>query len=325
MLGKNSVLPLLPSGPLQTNVRPASPLRPLHLPPPSVVAAQRDDNRFPYVNDYDTMRQVTYHLVLTLQMFWDFSLFLHLLLLGLLVFRGNVRALPFFSLYLVVNLLQALFLHFTQEDFTSKTWAQTSPLSFALAWGSEAVVMCARALAVAELCRLFFAGYRGIWSLAWRVLLGCASLVLLYSAVVSRHKWSWAILGASRALELAIATVIVVLFVFLRHYHVVVQPALGALALGFCFYSCVAVLNNTLLERWLTQYVAVWNLLSVITFMATLLVWAWALRKTIPLPSADPVLLPGSVYQQLSPEVNLRLRLLNERLCQFWNIGESQP
>jgi hypothetical protein len=264
-------------------------------------------------------------LKLTPEAFWHLSLFLRLLLLSLLLFRRNYRLLPFFSFYLLTNFLQALFLYLTQEDFTYKTWAHTSPVAFAVAWGTEALVIFARAFAVAELCRLFLAGYRGVWSLAWRVLLGCAALVLLYSALVSKHTWSLAILGASRALELAVATVIVVLFVFLRHYRVIAEPAFRALALGFCFYSCVAVLNNTLLERWRAQYVALWNFSGIFAFLGCLLLWIWALRRTIPLPVSGPTLLSGSLYQQVSPEINSKLRELNERLSRFWKIPGGRP
>jgi hypothetical protein len=47
-------------------------------------------------------------------------------------------------------------------------------------------------------------------------------------------------------------------------------------------------------------------------------IWTWALRK--PQPQAEPgeILLPRVVYQSLAPEINLRLRLLNEQLSRFW-------
>jgi hypothetical protein len=251
---------------------------------------------------------------------WYSSLLLRLLLLCLLLFRSNVRSLPFFSLYLLANFVQSLIV-----AFTYKVWGDTSQVAFVVAWGSQGLVTCARALAVAELCRLLLAGYRGVWSLARRVLLSCAVLVLLYSALVSQHLWSWAIVSASRALELTIAAVIVALFVFLRHYRVAVAPTLRTLALGFCFYSCVAVVNNTILEQLPRTYFPAWNWLDIVTFLACLLVWTWALRKSIPRPILNPMLLPASVYRQLSPEINSRLRLLNDRLCQFWKIEAPRP
>lgn len=267
------------------------------------------------VYDCVTMRPVMFDLKQAQQVCGDVGLLLRLLLLCLLFFRSNVRYLPFFFSYLCVNLLQAVVVYSAYN-----VWGDTSAVAFKVAWGSQALVLCARALAVAELCRLLLAGHRGVWSLAWRALLSCAVLVLLYSALVSKHQWSLALFGANRALELTIAAVIVALFVFLRHYRVAAEPTVRNLALGFCLYSCFAVLNNTVLELLPKRYFPLWNFLDVVTFLACLLVWTWALRNSIPRLSFGPMPLPGSVYRQLSPEINLRLRLLNERLRQFWKI-----
>jgi hypothetical protein len=252
-------------------------------------------------------------LAIAQQVCWDLSILLRGLLLCLVLWRRNVRSFPFFSLYLMANLSNALLLYVTY-----KIWGSSSAVSFRIAWRSELVVSCARALAVAEICRLLLAGYRGIWSLAWRMLLSCATLVLLYSFLVSKHQWDLAILGANRALELTIAVVIVVLLVFLRHYQVVAEPILRALAIGFCLFSCFAVLNYTILEHWLGAYEDIWKFLEVLSYMACVLVWTWALSKSFPRPLVDRTLLPGSVYRQLSPEINLRLRLLDEHLSHFW-------
>jgi hypothetical protein len=171
---------------------------------------------------------------------------------------------------------------------------------------------------VAEICRLLLAGYRGIWSLARRVLLSCTVLVLVYAFLVSDHQWNSAILAGNRAVELSIAVVIVALLVFLRHYQVVAEPTLRNLAIGFFLFSCFEVLNYTILEHWLKPYAPFWNFLEVLSYLACLLIWTWALCKPLPQLATDPTLLPGSVYQQLSPEINLRLRQLNERLSDFW-------
>jgi hypothetical protein len=259
-------------------------------------------------------------LSLAQQACWDLGFGLRILVLCLLLVRGHIRALPLFSLYLVTNLLQTVLLHFTYQYVDPK-----SMIAFKIAWGSEAVVTCTRAFAVAEICRHLFAGYRGIWSLVWRVLLSCAVLVLAYSALVSNHRWSMVVLGAGRALELSIAAVIVALFVFLRHYQVTPDPTLRALALGFCLYACVAVINYTILESQPNRYLPLWSLLGVVTFLASLSIWTWALRIEVPRPVFNPILLPGSVYRRLSPEINLQLRRLNERLGQFWNVDAPRP
>ena len=46
-------------------------------------------------------------------------------------------------------------------------------------------------------------------------------------------------------------------------------------------------------------------------------VWCYALRKPLPAPAKEPVLLPAGVYREFSPEVNLRLRAFNDRLLEL--------
>jgi hypothetical protein len=55
------------------------------------------------------------------------------------------------------------------------------------------------------------------------------------------------------------------------------------------------------------------------------IVWAVTLRKPATAVDAQPVLLPVSVYRQVSPELNLRLRVLNEQLSQFWKVEAPRP
>jgi hypothetical protein len=255
----------------------------------------------------------------TEQIGWGLGIFLRIFLPCLLIFRKNVRSFPFLSAYLFVNLIQGL-----AVLLAYKTWGRDSWPSYWVAWSGQAVVVCARGLAVADLCRFLLGRYRGIWSLAWRVLMSCAGIILLYSSVSSDRTLRGAVIGANRALELAIATVIVVLFIFLRHYEVVSESSVRLLALGFCFYSCIEVLNYTVLERFASAY-PIWSALGVFTYLFSLLVWTWALRKTIPRPFFAPALLSRSVYQQISPEINARLRALNEQLIHFWRLEAPRP
>jgi len=154
-------------------------------------------------------------------------------------------------------------------------------------------------------------------------LLGCASLVLLYAGLAARHGLGFVLPKAERALELAIAAVIVAVFVFLRYYDVEAKREDRVLAIGFCLYSCFSVLNNTVLERFLDSYVPLWNFLEMLAFFGSMLLWIWALRK--PQTAGTPkTLLPAGVYQTLAPQFNSRLRSLNEQLVQFWKAEATR-
>jgi hypothetical protein len=254
------------------------------------------------------------------QVGWNLSIFLRVFLIFLLIFRKNLQLFPFFAAYLLANVGKAAILMIAY-----KVWGFRALSTYLVAWGLEAVVTCTRALAVAELCRLLLGGYRGIWSLASRVLLSSAGIIIIYAAMTAKPSLEGVILGANRASELAIASVIVLLFLFLRHYEVVTPISFRMVALGFCIYSCLAVVNFSILERLVNSYGMAWNALGISTYMACLLGWAWALRKAIPRPAVVPMLFSRAVYQQISPEMNARLRALNERLSQFWEVEAPRP
>jgi hypothetical protein len=244
---------------------------------------------------------------------WVANVSIGVLLAALLVVRKNYRVFPAFSCYILVNLIQALLLF-----LGSTRWGFSQAAQWLMGSLTESAVLIARALAVAEICRRLLSRYRGVWALAWRVLVLSAGVVFFYSILLARHDWRLAFPSAHRAVELCLAFIIVALLIFVRHYEVETAQADRSLAIGFCLYSCFAVLNNTLLERFLYDYRVFWNLLGMFTFLATLSLWTWALRK--PQPQAEPgrTLLPRAVYQLLTPEINFRLRLLNEELSRFW-------
>jgi hypothetical protein len=238
-------------------------------------------------------------------------------LLVLLAVRKNYRVFPAFSAYVMLNLglgVLALLIY--------RRWGFSSRLSWRIAWGMQGAVICARALAVAEVCRGVLGRYRGIWALAWRILLGCAVLVLVYSSLAASHDSRLVLVAADRALELAIATVVVGAFLFARYYDVQVRAVEYSLALGFCFYSSFNVLNNTVLEHYLSRYEALWNPLGMFVFLVALLVWTWALRgRQTAIPKED--LLSRGVYESVVPEISLRLRMLDDRLSHFFKSGPT--
>ena len=249
------------------------------------------------------------------QVLWALNSAGEVVLLTLLVVRKNYRSYPAFSFYLLVDLAMGATVLFVYH-----LWGFDSATAYRIAWGTHGIVLFARALAVAEVCRHLLSRYRGVWALAWRFLLLSAALVLCYSILAARRDWRLALLTADRGLELSIATVIVVLLLFARYYEVKVEPVVRSLAIGFCLYSCSAVLNNTVLERWLHDYSAFWNLLGMLAFLASLSVWTSAFRYSQTEAGPEKILLPSGIYQAIAPEINLRLRLFNEQLSRFWKV-----
>jgi hypothetical protein len=184
--------------------------------------------------------------------------------------------------------------------------------------------MGARAFAVAELCRHVLGRFRGVWLLARWILLICGTAVLLYALLAGNHQLKLLLSSAELGLELAAAAVIVTLLLFARYYDIAVARPLHLLAVGLCLYSCVSVLNDAILERWVNRYVFFWNLLGMAAFLGCLLLWTWAFRRRAPQRAASPMFVDGTLYRRTIPEMNWRLRSLNEQLMQFWPQGSSR-
>jgi hypothetical protein len=243
---------------------------------------------------------------------WALIILFTLGLLVLLVVRRHYRIFPSFFSYVGLVLLQgaALFLAY-------RRWPFSSSAAWRASLATESVVLCARAFAVAEVCRHLLARFRGIWMLASRILVASGILVLVYTLIAAKHQWwVWAT-TAQLALELAIATVLVVLLLFARYYHVVAESPLRELAVGLCLYSCFVALNTALLQHWLERYTEIWNILDSTAFLASLLIWMWAFRKPACRLTPTCQSLDGSIYPKISPELNRRLRRLNEVLKKF--------
>ena len=88
-------------------------------------------------------------------------------------------------------------------------------------------------------------------------------------------------------------------------------------ALGLGLYSTVQVLNSTFLRELRVEYLGLGNLIRMVSFVAVLLIWLLALRKPLPTAAEAPILLPQHIYDEVAPQVNYRLRLLNQRLLEI--------
>jgi hypothetical protein len=251
---------------------------------------------------------------------WAITVLLEALLAALLLYRKNYRTFPFFFAYLVTAITQSAILFCCYQ-----IWGFRSRASEVASWSTQGVVLAARALAVLEICRRILARYRGIWALAWRLLLASAILVLLYSVVATGFEWNLFELNVDRGLELAVTVEILVLFMFAHYYEVEMEPAVRSLAIGFFLYSCFLVLNDTILERWKHNYGMLWNLLATLAYAASMLLWGWALRKELRQRASEPVLLSQEAYGVYTPEINFRLKHLNDHLSQFWDVEAKRP
>lgn len=243
---------------------------------------------------------------------WACSVLLQFCLLAILLYRRNHRFFPVFTFYLTAAVLQSIL-----QLAIYNVWGYNSERTVDTSWALQGLVTVFRVLAVLELCYVVFHYYSGIWMLISRALGVLFAVVVCGALLFVGRNTGLRILNADRALGLALATSVVGLFLFARYYQVRTREPVPAMAVGFFLYSCFVMVNDTILEIWLRGYVGLWNFLGVLAFIGSVLVWGWALRHPIQQPESAPQMLPASVYEAFSPEVNVRLRLLNERLSQL--------
>lgn len=255
---------------------------------------------------------------------WSCSALVQIALLLVLIAKGNFRKLPLFTAYVSLNLCQAGFLVVLYT-----VWGPSSLMSFTLAWYSECVTLFAQAFATSEILRITLRTYEGIWGLAWRALVVTSSVVILLVALATHTHWAiarW--FELNRGFQITFASAVIACLLLVRYYSIVVPTAYKMILGGFCFYSCTEILINTVLQAFLKKtyfdYQSVWQFSTMLSFVLVQVVWVAALRK--PLPAEDRKRQPQSEgdYLRLSPEIDERLRQLNEKLKQLWKL-EARP
>jgi len=255
---------------------------------------------------------------------WAFSVAAQVAVCAMLLFRGHFRKLPVFTAFIALNICQAAFLYVVYTHFGFGSLSAKM-----LAWLSEASTLILRSLATAEVLRLVLGPYRGIWGLGWRVLVVVFGVVFSYAAIGAGSNVAWAIVLADRGFHLAFAVALTACLLLVRHYRIPVHPTYKALLGGFCFYSCTVVVANTVgqmqFPRELAHYQPIWQIATTVSYAVVQVVWAVALRKPLPVEEERPALFATSVYRRISPEINERLRLINEQLAKFWKPEATQP
>ena len=222
------------------------------------------------------------NLSLAVQWVWVCSIFAQVSVLAVLFLKGNFRKLPLFTVFALLNLCQAGFLlvvyYVLQLDRDH---------TLALAWDSEVITMLAQALATIEILRLTLKTYRGIWGLGWRALATVSALVVSVVALTTRG--SWAIAGwweLNRGYHLTFASALIVCLLLVRYYSIPLSPTYKLMLGGFCFYSCIDVLINTVLQTLLYKrfntYQSLYQFAIMFSFLVVQVVWISALWRRLP-------------------------------------------
>jgi hypothetical protein len=263
-------------------------------------------------------------LPLSLKCIWACSVLGQLVVLVLLFLKGNSRRVPFFTAYTALNICQAgfvLVLHYIPGiSYTAST---------TLSWISEYITLLAQALAATEILDITLRPYAGIRGLGWRALVLTSVAVIMVVVLTSRgQSTEERLFELNRGFHLTFATAIIACLLLVRYYSIRVPTAYKMILGGFCLNSCIEVLIYTFIQalfhKGFEVHQEMWEFLTTLSFVASLVIWAVALRKPFPAEERQIASASDSGYQRLSPEINERLQEINEKLLRLWRL-EARP
>jgi hypothetical protein len=259
-------------------------------------------------------------LQLSVRCIWAASAIAQLAVLSVLLLRGHARRLPFFTSYIVANLIQDALLLYVYDHY-----GLFSQQAFTVGWWSEAVTLTLRLCATAEVIHIAIQAYRGIWGLTWRLLAVTIFFVTIGVVAFSAGDSRWAIITADRGYHLIFATALLACLLMIQHYRVEVPSIFKSLLIGFCAYSCVKILINAASPSVLyhfKNFVTIWQTLTLFPFVILLSFFAWVLANPLPAIQRQQANLPSDVYDRLVPDLQAQLALINLKLMRFFKIEE---
>jgi hypothetical protein len=253
----------------------------------------------------------------SLKLIWLASGILQFAILVLLVVRRHYRTLPMFAWYIGLNLAQAIIMVGIYSHF-----GFYSAPSFRTYWATEVIIMVAQTLASTELLHRALQGYPGIWQLTWRVIFSAIIVVTIRAWATANSTDQWGLWSAHIGYYLTFAIAFVFCLLLIRRYSILIDPVYKMLVGGFCFYSCGSIIADALMKsqylKRFPAYAEVWNYSELWVFVITLVVWIVALRHPVRASSQAPSTPSGGAYEEIGPQVNARLRELNETLRKFF-------
>ncbi len=243
---------------------------------------------------------------------WGLGTGLKVLVCALAFYRHLHRWLPFFTLYAALLPAKAAVVWGAYH-----AWGYTSRPAWYVYWCALAVVLLARGLVIAELCRVSLRKYPGLWSLTRRVLI-LVALALLSSAAFAAARNTYWIVGfvwtAERGLELASSVILISLFAISVRYKVWLEPMERNIGLGLALYSTFQMLNSTFMAPRLAPYFPWWESVRLGCFDVALVLWLLPLLKPLPAPAPAPALISAGTTAHLLRRLLERMRELAAEL-----------
>ena len=185
-------------------------------------------------------------------------------------------------------------------------------------WLTQAALVVARGVALADFCRAALETYPGVWQLARSLLAGTAVVILALAGFRTGgadHIDSY-VLFVERELEFAIVLTLLLLLVLSRYYQVAMERPLGGIAIGLLLYSTTVLITNSIVTQRLAWAGSVWEVVRRVVFQVTTAIWIYALLRPLP-EMVRPDLLPQETYDQYSRQVSKHMEEVTDRLTEL--------
>jgi hypothetical protein len=251
---------------------------------------------------------------------WILGACLDASILLLILFRKPVRQLGFFTAYFIALIVREFWWYYTSRHLPDiRTHAYE--LDYAAYWGSELLLSLLRLATCVQIWWLAVRRFPAIWKLSWRALALISSGIFAWTITSAylhrnwRHNWITQFFYAGlQRFELMQAIGLVIILAFGVYYAVDFKPGHRAFLIGFCAYSLVQCVTSTISYQNPIRSYEWFSISRELAFDVILCVWIYAASRLVYVPR-EKALAHAGIYDQLAPELNFRLRQLNNQLA----------
>lgn len=202
---------------------------------------------------------------------WITSICLQALLGVVLLSKKSWHKFPFFTSYSIFNLI---------ELGGSYALRHNGPLYFRFYWSCEAITLLLGLAVVYEVFKTIFVQHPALrrlasilFTLAIVALLGVGAIVLWSKNPGDSKSMTSAILVIAEATRILEVGLLMFLFIFSSAFGLHWRQSTFGIAMGLGIFTAVELLSVTMQSEWGTSSVAVFNLIRMLAFNISLLVW----------------------------------------------------
>jgi hypothetical protein len=250
------------------------------------------------------------------------GLALDAVLLCMILFRKPARQVWLFGAYLIFLICREVWWDVTFSHLPA-IYDRGYHVYYVVYWASDFLLSVLRLATCVQIWWLSVRRFPSIWKLTWRVLAGVSGVLCVWcaaSALSHTDKLVYFFYIGIERFEFMQATVLVMILAFALYYSVFFQPGYRVFLTGLCIYSLAQCAITSLSVQHPTASYEWFSVARSVSFWLVLAMSIYALAKLA--PQQEFQLSPESehTYARLSPVVNYRLQVLNERLAEMLHL-----